>query len=485
MPCSHCVVHLIFLCVVSHASLPALCQQLRAGAAKAVITPALRSGTVYLAGFGHDRIATGINDDLYVRCVALQAGGNTVVLCAADLIGLFHSNVLKIRRRFSAQVPGNAFLVVACTHTHAGPDAIGLWGPTARQTGVDKDYLDKTERLIADTALRAVRSMQPARMQLGRDDHPLLGSLQGVDRPPYVKDPFLFAMRLIAVSTGQTIATIVNWSDHPETLGRGNTAMTADYPHWLCGYLERKVGELAVFFSRAVGKVSPLGSDVVLQDPETGAIAQDGTWLKARLLGTTIGELAVRALQSGETAVPDQISVQSTQVFVPLRNERFRLADAIGIFGDRRPLFTNKELDSSFHDSTIEGIGAVRLPLGNEIETEVDYVQLRAGHRVLAEIVTVPGEIYPELVNGGMVRYPGADYPDAPFEPVLRSHLKSRYQFVLGLANDEIGYLIPKAEWDDQPPWLQNRPERWYGEINSVGPDAAGAVLRALVSLTK
>jgi hypothetical protein len=61
--------------------------------------------------------------------------------------------------------------------------------------------------------------------------------------------------------------------------------------------------------------------------------------------------------------------------------------------------------------------------------------------------------------------------------------LKSKYQFILGLGNDELGYLIPKAEWDDQPPWLLNRPQRWYGEINSIGPDVAGVVLRGLIGL--
>jgi hypothetical protein len=102
---------------------------------------------------------------------------------------------------------------------------------------------------------------------------------------------------------------------------------------------------------------------------------------------------------------------------------------------------------------------------------------------VVAEIATVPGEIYPELVNGGITRYPGADYPDAPFEPAIRPHLKSRFQFIFGLANDELGYIIPKAEFDDQPPWLLNREHRWYGEINSAGPDIAGAVTKALVAL--
>ena len=118
-------------------------------------------------------------------------------------------------------------------------------------------------------------------------------------------------------------------------------------------------------------------------------------------------------------------------------------------------------------------------------QTEVDYVQLRSRDRIVAEIATIPGEIYPELTNGGITRYPGADFPGALFEPILRTHLKSRYQFVLGLGNDELGYLIPKAEWDDQPPWLLNRPQRWYGEINSVGPDVAGVLLRGLVWLTE
>jgi hypothetical protein len=103
--------------------------------------------------------------------------------------------------------------------------------------------------------------------------------------------------------------------------------------------------------------------------------------------------------------------------------------------------------------------------------------------QALAEITTVPGEIYPELVNGGVTRYPGADFPDAPFEPTLRAHLHSRYQFVFGLANDELGYIIPKDEWDNQAPWLHNKKDHWYGEVNSAGEEVAGAVTGALVRL--
>jgi len=32
-------------------------------------------------------------------------------------------------------------------------------------------------------------------------------------------------------------------------------------------------------------------------------------------------------------------------------------------------------------------------------------------------------------------------------------------------------------------PWLNGKPERWYGEVNSCGPGMAAAVTRTLVGL--
>ncbi len=456
---------------------------LEAGAAQAVITPRLASDhPVYLAGFGHNRIASGVHDDLTARCLALSAGSQSVVLCSVDLIGLFYEDVLAVRRAFAQQTRSNALLIVAATHTHAGPDTLGLYGPRPLITGVDSEYLRWAEQRIAATAATALRAMRPARLEFGRDDHPLLALLQGVDRPPIVKDPYLFVIRVAARSSGQTIATLVNWSDHPEVLGRKNTQITCDYPYWVRDYVEKRFGGTALFFSGAIGKVSPLG-EVSLPDPETGQAAQDGTWRKAELLGNQVGQLAERALRHGHAADIDSLSARSESVFIPLENPLFRAAHAAGVFGARRPLYTGGKLDADTEVRDLPNIGRVPVATGHDIRTEVDYVQLLSGAAPVAEIVTVPGEIYPELVNGGIAHLPGADYPRAPFEPVLRAQLKTREQFILGLGNDEIGYLIPKAEWDAEPPWLNNAPAPWYGEINSPGPDAAGVVLRALSHL--
>lgn len=478
-PLLHIASFLILIAAVVQAA-----DTLKAGAAQSVITPQLNNHTVYLAGFGHNRIATGVHDDLYVRCLALGIRSDNLVLCSADVIGLFYDDVLTIRRMFQEKAPSPAFLVVASTHTHAGPDTLGLYGSTPLETGIDAKYLDWLDQRIASAAVDAMRAMQPVRLELARDDHPLLGQLQGVDRPPPMKDPFLFVMRLLA-SNGKTIATLVNWSDHPEVLGRANTKITSDYPHWVRSYLEKQFGGIALFFSGSIGKVSPLGSQVALLDPETGTIAADGSWRKAELLGTEIGRLAERAFREGNEITVESLSIKSATLFIPMHNHHFRVAESAGVFLGRKPLYTNGKLDATTEERDLPEVGRVKYPAGHDIQTEVDYIQLRASGRAVAEILTIPGEIYPELVNGGIAHYPGADYPQAPLEPVLRQCLRTKYQFILGLGNDEIGYLIPKAEWDENPPWLLNSAKPWYGEINSVGPDAAAAVLRGVEQLTR
>ncbi len=55
----------------------------------------------------------------------------------------------------------------------------------------------------------------------------------------------------------------------------------------------------------------------------------------------------------------------------------------------------------------------------------------------------------------------------------MKKLLSAPYRMLFGLADDEIGYIIPKAEWDEKEPWLQNAKERWYGEVNSLGPETA------------
>ena len=61
--------------------------------------------------------------------------------------------------------------------------------------------------------------------------------------------------------------------------------------------------------------------------------------------------------------------------------------------------------------------------------------------------------------------------------------MDGKFKFVLGLANDEIGYIIPKSEWDEKPPYLYNADHSPYGEVNSIGPETGPLIYHHLVSL--
>src|SRR6185436_12916678 len=74
-----------------------------------------------------------------------------------------------------------------------------------------------------------------------------------------------------------------------------------------------------------------------------------------------------------------------------------------------------------------------------------------------AVFVTVPGELFPEIANGGFGRNqaggdaetncPAAD-TGRPYEPVIRDQFAdATYKFLFGLGQDELGYIVPKYDF--------------------------------------
>ena len=54
---------------------------------------------------------------------------------------------------------------------------------------------------------------------------------------------------------------------------------------------------------------------------------------------------------------------------------------------------------------------------------------------------------------------------------------------MVNLANDAIGYIIPKSEWDNEAPWIYGATEETYGEIVSSVRDWANAAQATLESI--
>ena len=412
---------------------------------------------VYMAGFGHDRKATGIHDDLWARAVAVSDGSQKLAIVSVDLIGVFHEDVVKARELLRQRVPG-AVLIVSSTHNHEGPDSMGLWGRGRFSSGVDPRYLDRVRRAIVDAGAEALSRLKPARLVLAKTRTP--GLIED-GRLPRVIDDTLVAMQVTS-EDGTTLGTIVNWSSHPEALAGANTVITSDFPHFLRTRMEERLGGTTVFIVGSIGGLmTPLGLKLTGADGKP--IAKDSFEL-ARAVGERAAEAALEALKAGRPSVSAALEHRNARVFVPLENRLLRLATFLGVLD--RPLFS-------------AGKPATTL-FGDDLETEIGY--LRLGD---AEVLLVPAEIYPELVLGGIQdpQDPGADFPGAPRERALFTLLRSEYKLVFGLAGDEIGYVIPRSQWDARKPFAYGRAEDQYGEINSVGPSAADRLTQAFERL--
>ncbi len=461
---------------------------LTASAARRDVSPNLTQ-SVYIAGFGHNRTATAVHDPIWARCLAISDGTTTVALVGLDFIGFFYEpDVIAVRERVRRLVKKPVIVLIASTHNHEGPDTLGLWGPEVFQSGRDEGYVEWVREQIALCVRDAVGSLRPAILSFSSVRSPRLAQLQYDSRLPLVKDETLAVMRVDDRDTGKTIGMLVNYANHPESLGSRNRWISADFPWALYEILDRQTGGVTLFWNGAIGGlISPLGQEVAVTDPVTGQPAPDGSFRKAELIGRAIAE-EVLAAQPSTTLRDGFLTVLLKPVFVPLQNPLFRAAAAKVI---RRPVYTKGQRDVRTREAEIKMNGVsvkVSSVVGQDIRTEVGLVAVfgKEKERPKALFLLIPGEIYPELVYGGIVRYPGADFEKAPTEPVLMDAVKRlapNHLFVVGLANDEIGYIIPECEWDENPPWLNNAKERPYGEVNSVGVTAARRINEALIGL--
>ena len=123
-------------------------------------------------------------------------------------------------------------------------------------------------------------------------------------------------------------------------------------------------------------------------------------------------------------------------------------------------------------------------PAGKRLCMRTELAWLRLGE---LDVAAIPGEIYPELVLDKVQDPPdaGADFPEAPIEPAIYKQLAGPYRMLIGLANDEIGYIIPKRQWDEKAPFCYGRKQAQYGEVNSVGPETAPLLCRAFKELVE
>lgn len=449
-----------------------------------------------LAGFGNNVVMDGIHDPAQARAVVFVKGDVAVAMVSVDAVGLFRDDVERIRKRVLAQVPPGAldYVLVSSTHTHEGPDTMGQWGireALVPRRGVDETWfaqvvIEGVARAVVDayTSRRSVK-LFAAQARLGE-----VATQVVIDqRDPFVHDDTVTVLRLVERSSDVVIGTIVSWGNHPETLADTNNLASADFVWALREAMERGVfdadgrmlapgaGGTCVFLQGSVGGMqSSLHATVadVSGQPTAGR-----SFAKARAVGERVALVALGAAATAGEVPSPPLAFGAQTLKLRVENEAYQLAFAAFRLINRR----------LYDFDPIKPISESNYPL---VMTEVAKIQL-GNVRFLA----VPGELLPELAVGYDVRYAlgheqikstNTAPPElslAPPAPYLKEQLGGELPCVIGLANDELGYLVPAYDYrlNAERPWFDEAPGDHYEETNSLGPSTTPALLGAYETL--
>lgn len=452
---------------------------------------------VWIAGFGQGRAAQGVNDSITVRCLIISYNNEYMVFIVFDFVGLLKNRIEAIKDKLLETGIDRNKVIISCTHNHQGPDTIGLWGPKMGKSGINVEYLNGVEDKVVELVRNTFLNLKTAKVKFGqirmRDISPCYnGKFFGGKaskneqvgliydgRDPIIVDDLLFAIKFDD-EKGKTITTLINWAGHPEVLGSNNNHLTSDYVHYMREKIEKDWGGITVFTVGAVGgMMSSLGADVPTKTGKNPTWAKKGTFEFAKALGRIIADATKLSLKNSRHRKIDILKILSREVKLPVENKFYYLASSMGVFEIKFEELPQDEQGMSL------------------ISSNIYYVKLGE-----VEIITVPGEILPELIDGipdnpiFFSPRPNKYFPQhqvndklkthiepfIPEEKSIRQIMKGKYKIIMGLADNMIGYIIPKNDFNLDASPLGYQGDH-YEETNSLGPETAPILIKATEDL--
>jgi hypothetical protein len=395
----------------------------------------------WIAGFHNRRAANGVQDTLWARTMIIDDGTSRIAIVSLDAIGFFHDQVIDVRKKLAPELKIN-YCMISSTHVHEAPDLMGIWGESEYKNGVDPEYKALVINQTVKSIESAVRDLEEVSLHFAKDESSALHMVADT-RKPIVHDPGMYLIQA-KTNNGTVKGTLVSWANHPETLWSKNLLLTSDFPHYFRAGIEKEFGGTCIYVNGAIGGLITTHPRMAVKHPISGKEIKKANFEKAEAQGLQLANIASRAINNSTDSISyGNIHLQAKTFTLPFENKLFRLATVIGVL-----------------DRGMTGKWQVR--------TEIAAWKIGP-----ASFLTIPGEIYPEIVNGGIEAPDGQDFKISPVEtPPLRSLMSGKYKFVFGMANDELGYIIPKSEWDNEAPWIYGDKEL-YGEENSLGPETA------------
>lgn len=286
-----------------------------AGASQKNINP--DTDSLYLAGGKPNRPFIDIHDSLFVKAVYINDNKNDITLLTFDCIGLLYPQLLEIREELKKKVPQiNAeHIVMTSTHTHAGPDVVGIWGKDFMHTGVNQKHMKKIVSQAVAAIHEAYLKREQAKLvyatgEFGKDWVKNISEPDEIDRSVSVLK--------LQNQKNKNIATLTNFACHPTIMDDATTAASADYLWGFYTYLDKQNGGVNLFLQGAIGGWI---------QPEDVPSSFDN----AERYGTSLAKYVLEILKNAQSNSSPSIAFVSKQVNFPVVNQNFKLLSKAGV----------------------------------------------------------------------------------------------------------------------------------------------------------
>ncbi len=254
--------------------------------------------------------AVGTRDPLYARALYLSEQCECIWI-ELDVCLLAPSQAEAIRARLAERtgVPARRVLV-ACTHTHSGPET-GLFAALARAP------TPRSAARLLDAAVeagaRARAAAAPARLGVGRAEAHIGRNRRIADGPV---DPEILVVR-IDRADGGPLAVLYAYGCHPTVLGHENLRYSADWPGAASRAIEAALpGALGCFALGAHGDVDPRTrglQDLAIANQSLGARDDE-----MEALGRDVGEAVAHAAAGLATDSDAPVRCGTTSLVLPV-----------------------------------------------------------------------------------------------------------------------------------------------------------------------
>lgn len=415
----------------------------RLGYGEIDITPFEDFDRVLIGSYGTpglSRAMKGVHDPLMAQAILIENdAGQSMMIIALDLCGyLFEFDqagpgIRELRENIVKELQGKVNIkpeniIAASSHNHTSTDLYGNsqdYGST-----VPRDLLEWHVDKITQAAIQASKNMQDVSLYFAETE---LEGYSGRDQQPLNSGNYCSEIIDNSVMVMQakdkddkTVVTLANYAKHPTQIDWTILEASADFIYGYREELKKKVGGNVMFLQ---------GFDAAVHDgPKYAELeGEPESYEKAYNMGAVLAETVYNSFADLKKA--NEFSIEHKEDIIKIQSAGF---------------YYDMDTIMKVHMRSFE-------------ETDGNYYILKyvpvSWHKIgPAQFVAWPGEPSPE------------------YSLKLKARMQSEYSFMVGLANDQIAYIVDPESVENDPTGKLAANEIKYGPGILAGPQIMEAM---------